>query len=239
MTQNIIGHDGVIADFQGDSALGFWGWPLKLEEGALPACRAALDILRVFGRAARRQPASQIVPFKFGIGIACGPAIAGRIGTRQQAKVGVFGPVVNLGSRLEGMTKQIGVPILVDETTAMVVREDFAETEGRCRRIGRFCPAGMETPVEVFELLPPEDESHISNEHIRTFEAAIDAFIEGSWDDALDLLSEMPARDRAKDFLLMQIASHNYEPPEDWDGVIRMTKKETWSRDLLSRDAVI
>lgn len=225
MTQNIIGHDGVIADFQGDSALGFWGWPLKLEEGALPACRAALDILRVFGRAARRQPASQIVPFKFGIGIACGPAIAGRIGTRQQAKVGVFGPVVNLGSRLEGMTKQIGVPILIDETTAMVVREDFDETEGRCRRIGRFCPAGMETPVEVFELLPPEEESHISNEHIRTFEAAIDAFIEGSWDDALDLLSEMPARDRAKDFLLMQIASHNYEPPDEWDGVIRMTKK--------------
>lgn len=225
MTQNIIGHDGVIADFQGDSALGFWGWPLKLEEGALPACRAALDILRVFGRAARRQPASKIVPCKFGIGIACGPAIAGRIGTRQQAKVGVFGPVVNLGSRLEGMTKQIGVPILIDEATAMVVRKDFDETEGRCRRIGQFCPAGMETPVEVYELLPPEDESHITNEHIRTFEAAVDAFIEGAWDDALDLLSEMPARDRAKDFLLMQIASHNYEPPEDWDGVIQMKKK--------------
>ena len=38
MTQNIIRHDGVIVDFQGDSALGFWGWPLGLDEGALPAC---------------------------------------------------------------------------------------------------------------------------------------------------------------------------------------------------------
>lgn len=225
MTQNIIRHDGVIADFQGDSALGFWGWPLGLDEGALPACRAALDILRVFGSAAKRQPASQLSPFKFGIGIACGPAIAGRIGTKQQAKVGVFGPVVNLGSRLEGMTKQIGVPILIDEAAAMTVRKDLDPSEGRCRRIGVFLPAGTETPVEVYELLKPEDESEITNEHIQTFEAAVDAFIDGAWDDAIDLLSEMPARDRAKDFLLLQIASHHYEPPEDWDGVVRLKAK--------------
>ena len=38
MTQNIIRHDGVIADLQGGSVLGFWGWPLGLDEGALPAC---------------------------------------------------------------------------------------------------------------------------------------------------------------------------------------------------------
>ncbi|MBL4883824.1 MAG: hypothetical protein JKY95_04695, partial [Planctomycetaceae bacterium] len=43
MTQNIIKHDGVIADFQGDSALGFWGWPVPLSQGPLPACEAALE----------------------------------------------------------------------------------------------------------------------------------------------------------------------------------------------------
>jgi len=225
MTQNIIQHDGVIADFQGDSTLGFWGWPLELESGALPACRAALDILRDFRRTAQRNPDSRLVPSRFGIGIAFGPGIAGRIGTRQQAKVGVFGPVVNLGSRLEGMTKQIGVPILIDRATAMSVRRDGDPSECRCRRIGLFSPINIDTPVEVYELLPPEEESLITNDHIRTFESAVEAFLRGDWGDSIELLSEMPGRDRAKDFLLLQIAAHNYEPPEDWDGVIHMQRK--------------
>ena len=107
----------------------------------------------------------------------------------------------------------------------MTVRKDLDPSEGRCRRIGVFLPAGTEIPVKVYELLKPEDESEITNEHIQTFEAAVDAFIDGAWDDAIDLLSEMPARDRAKDFLLLQIASHHYEPPEDWDGVVRLKAK--------------
>ena len=225
MTQNIIRHDGVIADFQGDSTLGFWGWPLALESGAVPACRAALDILRDFRRTAQRHPNSKRVPSRFGIGIAFGPGIAGRIGTRQQAKVGVFGPVVNLGSAPEGMTKQIGVPILIDRATAMSVLENCDPSECRCRRIGFFSPVKIDTPVEVYELLPPEAESLITSDHIRTFESAVAAFLEGDWDDVVELLSEMPGRDRAKDFLLLQIAAHNYEPPADWDGVIHMQRK--------------
>ncbi|MDA1015064.1 MAG: adenylate/guanylate cyclase domain-containing protein, partial [Planctomycetota bacterium] len=117
MTQSIFRYDGVIADFQGDSALGFWGWPLPLHEGPLPACRAALRIVETFRRARRPDLDSELSGFQVGIGISCGSAIAGKIGSQHQAKVGVFGPVVNLGSRLEGLTKQIGVPILVDETT--------------------------------------------------------------------------------------------------------------------------
>jgi adenylate cyclase len=225
MTQNIISHDGVIADFQGDSALGFWGWPLKLENGPLPACCAALDILRIFRQAAARPQCSGLSDFRVGIGIACGTAIAGRIGTKQQAKVGVFGHVVNMGSRLEGMTKQIGVPLLVDGPTAKYVRTSLPASIGRCRRIGLIRPVGVRGPIDVSELLPPEEDSHIKNAHLEIFDGAVAAFESVNWDDAVELLSAMPARDRAKDFLLMQIASHNYDPPQDWDGVIRLTGK--------------
>lgn len=223
MTQGISSQNGVIADFQGDSALGFWGWPLPLTVGALPACRAALRILQMF-KISNSTERNELSGFEVGIGITRGNAIAGKIGTKEQAKVGVFGPVVNLASRLESMTKQIGVPILIDEATAFDVRNLLPETEGRCRRIGRFRPAGIETPIFVYELLPSEGKSTISNQNISDFEAAVEAFIDGNWECALEFLGHLPPKDRAKDFLLLQIASNNYKAPENWDGIITLKK---------------
>lgn len=225
MTQSIVGHDGVIADFQGDSALGFWGWPLPLTDGPLPACRAALDILATFDRANQVGQVSDLRGFRIGIGIATGTAIAGRIGTKQQSKVGVFGPVVNMGSRLESMTKQIGCPVLIDGATATAVRNQLPREIGRCRRIGQIRPVGLSAHLEVSQLLPPEKYSELTDANINDFEAAVDAFIKGDWDEARELLGHMPVKDRAKDFLLLQIASHNYEPPGDWNGVITLTAK--------------
>ncbi|MFP6763667.1 MAG: FHA domain-containing protein [Planctomycetaceae bacterium] len=48
MANSILENDGAIADFQGDAALGFWGWPVSLTDGPVPACRAALKIVEVF-----------------------------------------------------------------------------------------------------------------------------------------------------------------------------------------------
>ena len=223
MTQSISSQNGVIADFQGDSALGFWGWPLPLTKGSLPACLAALRIQQIF-KVANSSKQNMLSGFETGIGITRGTAIAGKIGTKEQAKVGVFGPVVNLACRLEGMTKQIGVPILIDETTANDVRNLLPETEGRCRRIGKFRPAGFQTPIIVSELLPPEGKCNISNQNVLDFEAAVDSFITGDWENALELLSHLPPKDRAKDFLLLQIAKNNYKAPDNWDGVIEMKK---------------
>ncbi|QDV49754.1 adenylate/guanylate cyclase domain-containing protein [Gimesia fumaroli] len=223
MTQSISSQNGVIADFQGDSALGFWGWPLPLSKGALPACRAALQIHQMF-KISNSTHFNELSGFEVGIGITRGNAIAGKIGTREQAKVGVFGPVVNLASRLEGMTKQLGVPILIDEATAADVRNLLPESEGRCRHLGLFRPPGLEAPLSVYELLPSEGKSSISNQNIKDFEAAVDAFIDGDWDSSLDLLGHLPPKDRARDFLLLQIASQNYKAPFDWDGVVTLKK---------------
>lgn len=225
MTTSIVNFDGAIADFQGDSALGFWGWPLPLADGPLPACQAALEMLKAFDRANAETRSSDLKGFRIGIGIAFGKAIAGRIGTAQQAKVGVFGPVVNQGSRLESMTKQIGCPILMDGRTADAVRESLPGDIGRCRRIGFVKPVGVNAPIDVNQLLPPARYSELSDQNIIDFESAVDAFIAGDWDDARELLGQMPVKDRAKDFLLLQIASHNYEPPADWNGIINLTAK--------------
>ncbi|OYV93006.1 MAG: hypothetical protein B7Z73_04035 [Planctomycetia bacterium 21-64-5] len=111
MTHHILDKGGVFGDFQGDAAMGFWGWPIAQENMVERACSAALAIRLAFETAAR-DPSHPLADFRVGIGLATGRAVAGRIGTTDQSKVTVFGPVVNLASRLEGMTKILHSPMV-------------------------------------------------------------------------------------------------------------------------------
>jgi len=117
MTHHIRQQGGVVGDFQGDAAMGFWGWPLPQKDAVLRTCRAALAVRAEF---------EATTGFHAGIGVATGKAVAGKIGTIDQVKVTVFGPVVNLASRLEGMTKILRAPILLDAATPR-------SCAGRCR----------------------------------------------------------------------------------------------------------
>lgn len=225
MTHEILEFGGVLGDFQGDAAMGFWGWPLAQPDAVTRACQAALAIRREF-EAAAQQPGHPLSDFRVGIGLATGKAVAGQIGTKDQVKVTVFGPVVNLASRLEGMTKLIRAPILIDATTAEALRGAVPTTVARCRRLARVRPYGMDKAVEIAELLPPEaDDPRLTDAHLAAYEQALDAFLEGHWSEAMEFLQQVPAKDRVKDFLTVFIAQHNRTPPRGWDGVIELTSK--------------
>jgi adenylate cyclase len=87
-------------------------------------------------------------------------------------------------------------------------------------------PYGLDSPLEVSELLPPLEQYPIlSDEHIKYYEAALDAFLARQWPKAFELLHRIPAEDQVKDFLIVYIAQHNRRPPTDWDGVIPLASK--------------
>ncbi|QDT42454.1 Adenylate cyclase 2 [Gimesia alba] len=225
MTSHILEFGGVTGDFQGDAALGFWGWPFSSDLAPLDACRAALAIRAAFEQI-KLQPDHPLSDFRMGIGIAHGRAVAGKIGTSEQVKVSVFGPVVNLASRLEGLTKHLRVPVLMDEATAQIVRSKLDRREGRARKLARILPYGMERPVVVSELVPPETQAEtLTDEQITCYETAVDCFVEGEWEEAFRLLHDIPPSDRAQDFLALQITRSNRVAPADWDGIIRFDSK--------------
>ena len=225
MTNRILHYGGVTGDFQGDAVLGFWGWPFVSQEAPLNACRAALAIRANFAEF-QNQADHPLHDFQMGIGIAHGRAVAGKIGTPDQVKVTVFGPVVNLASRLESLTKNLRVPILMDAQTAEIVRTGLPTTEGRSRRLARVLPYGLETPVDVSELLPPAMSfGELDDQLIADYEMGVEHFIAGRWEDAHRYLHSMPASDRAGDFLSTLITQHNRIAPPDWDGVIRLPHK--------------
>ncbi len=217
MTRHIRSQGGVVGDFHGDAAMGFWGWPLPQEDAVLRTCRAALGVRADFEATAG---------FHAGIGVATGAAVAGKIGTVDQVKVTVFGPVVNLASRLEGMTKILRAPILLDEPTADAIRRRVPRDVARVRRLAIVKPYGLDTPLEVSELLPPASQyPDLTDEHLGFYESALDAFLSGAWSEAFELLHHIPAEDRVKDFLTVFIAQHNRTPPPDFDGVIPLASK--------------
>lgn len=225
MSTAILNQKGVVADFLGDCAMGFWGWPLCQPDDVERACLAALEIRSAFDQFALR-PDHPLTDFQVGIGIATGRAVAGQIGSRDQAKVTAFGPCVNLASRLEGLTKVMRAKILIDEETARVIGERSSPERARCRRLARIRPYGLETPLVVNELLPPAaaDPLH-SAENLADYEAALTAFLSGDWNAAYEKLHRIPPQDLGKDFLVSYILQHNHSPPPDWDGVIRLETK--------------
>ena len=217
MTHHIRQQGGVVGDFQGDAAMGFWGWPLPQKDAVLRTCRAALAVRTEF---------EATEGFRAGIGVATGRAVAGKIGTVDQVKVTVFGPVVNLASRLEGMTKILRAPILLDEATARIVRKQVPRDVARVRRLAIVRPYGLDAPLEVSELLPPVSQyPELTDQHLEYYEAALDAFLSKNWPKAFELLHRIPAEDQVKDFLVVYIAQHNRRPPADWDGVIQLESK--------------
>jgi adenylate cyclase len=220
MTHRILDSGGVIGDFHGDAAMGFWGWPLEQADRIERACRAALGISADFERAAARSDHA-LSDFRIGIGMATGRAVAGSIGTSDQVKITVFGPVVNLAARLQELTKQLRAPILMDQATGEAIRQQVSPAVARVRRVARIRPRGLESAVDVHELLPPEALfPQLSDENITDYELALDAFLSGDWEQAFARLHHVPAEDRVKDFLTVFIAQNQRLPPADWKGVI-------------------
>jgi adenylate cyclase len=225
MNHHNLGRNGVVGDFHGDAAMGFWGWPLEQPDSVQHAAAAALAIRAEFERSAAI-PDHPLAGFRAGIGLSTGKAVAGRIGTVDQVKVTVFGPVVNLASRLENMTKQLQAPILIDEATAIRIKAEVPSNIARVRRVAKVLPIGMKKPLMVSELLLPESaDSVLTDQHIQAYEKALDSFQDGNWSEAFRLLHQVPAEDRVKDFLTVFIAQHGRTAPPDWNGYIKLPEK--------------
>jgi adenylate cyclase len=229
MTRKILDHGGVIGDFHGDSAMGFWGWPLEPSakfESAVAAVETALEIQAEVARNLKSYPDLQsfhLHNFQVGLGIASGDAVAGKIGTQDQVKVTAFGPVVNLASRLEGMTRLLNSCILVDAETVNRIEAGFTDpVKPVTRCLGRFQPFRMESSLDVFQVLPA---GAVDDEGLQVFDTALTRFQSGDWAEAKQQLELLPDTDSARQMMEQFLNRHGGVPPEGWNGTIRMQVK--------------
>ena len=227
-TRVILDTGGVIGDFHGDAVMGFWGWPLEDRspvETARSAVLAAIQIQTEFSLLAKQH--SFASEFTMGIGIATGNAVAGKIGTQDQVKVTVFGPVVNLAARLEGMTKQLKASILIDENTKILLDNSNEQLDGQTniphRRMGNFQPVGMTKPVQLYQILADHEQN---SQHQTAYDEALRLFESGKIKQAiakLTLIKAIESGDSAVQFLLEFLKQ--VQPTASNDGIIRMWAK--------------
>lgn len=232
---------GMVDKFIGDAIMAVWGSvPSQPPEEAVgQAVSAALRMCHELDHLNRRwvelakKESAPPIQWAMGIGLHCGDAITGNIGSEKRLELTVIGDAVNLASRLEGVTKPYGVPIIVSETVAGHLLEQSGWV---LRPLDRVRVVGRSRPVTLFQPLAgpevePEDGSNLSAllPAAADFEQAFESYLGGDFVQATSRYSSLRERfpddiptgkllERCRSFL-------DDPPPEDWDGGITLDSK--------------
>ena len=235
LSDAILAERGTIDKFMGDAVMAFWNAPLKHEDHARAACRAALvmraniDALNTKRRAELDD--AHYKELRIGIGIATGSCLVGNMGSDLRFDYTAMGDPVNLASRLEGQSSFYGQTIVIAAQTEQMVRRDFAILEldqvrvkGKSQKEHIFVLVG-DSAVRGdadFKALRDENAKMLASYRAQDWEAAR---------AALDTLRPLGAQFDAKlanhfDIYAARIAGfQNTPPPPDWDGVWDATSK--------------
>lgn len=218
LTDCVFAQQGVIVDYFGDGMCAMWNAPLEQPDHADRACQAALDMLRDLPMLDRHWLPVTGGYFRLGIGIHTGTTLVGNAGSRRRVKYGPRGHAVNLASRVEGVTKQVGVATLLTDATRSRLKRDFAT-----RRLCLARVAGLEGVVELYELASPA-ESADWQRRCGVYEAALAHFEQGRWTEALAALDQAGSGegvpvDGPSNALREHIQSLAQSPCGEFDGV--------------------
>jgi class 3 adenylate cyclase len=141
-------HGGTVKQFTGDGVMALFGAPVRHPEAPTRAVRAALEMLVRLEALNQRRGARGEVPIRIGVGIHTGEVVAGCIGPDKRVEYGVVGDAVNLASRVQDLTKQVGATILITDATAARLANGFAFGARAVLPV-----RGKQEPIEVIEVL--------------------------------------------------------------------------------------
>lgn len=143
MSDPITRHGGEILKFIGDGLLAIF--PLSQPNACANLLRAVTEARQAMAALNQRNKATSRAPLNYGIGVHVGDVMYGNIGSTSRLDFTVIGPAVNMASRLEALTKQIGKPVLLSRDFAELVTPEF-----ELERVGQHAVRGFSEPIELF-----------------------------------------------------------------------------------------
>ena len=220
MTNLVFEHKGTLDKYMGDAIMAFFGAPISFADHATHACRCALKHIEKLFELQKQFAAEGLPPIDIGIGLNTGDVSVGNMGSDTVRSYTVMGDAVNLASRLEGITKQYGVRIVISEFTHQRVRDQFTT-----RELDRVRVKGKNEPVRIYELIcegKPKDKA--MQDWLDTYNRAFQLYYER------DFLGAMPlfelANDSCSKLYMERCQDYLDSPPApDWDGVYTMKTK--------------
>jgi adenylate cyclase len=231
MTGLVFEYQGTLDKYIGDAVMAFWGAPFEVDDHAVSACNSALKMMQRVREMQHQWQAQGKPQLDIGIGLNSGVASVGNMGSVLRYGYTALGDTVNLSSRLEGLNKDYGTHIIVNETTYAATQEaKFVYRELDLIRV-----KGKTQPVMIYELIGRAGEESPYGSFADA-QLRLDQFARGRtlycarrWAEAQHVFQIMidkwpddgPARTywkRCQEYLFD-------EPPSGWDGVFTMTHK--------------
>ncbi|HET7150483.1 MAG TPA: adenylate/guanylate cyclase domain-containing protein [Candidatus Acidoferrum sp.] len=231
MTSLVFDHQGTLDKYIGDAVMAFWGAPFEEPGHASKACSTALKMMDRVREMQKKWEAEGKPHLDIGIGLNTGMASVGNMGSVLRYGYTALGDAVNLSSRLEGLNKDYGTHILVNESTYAAAGNDgFVFRELDLIRV-----KGKLQPVTIWELIGRKGESCAYGtpeevcSRLELFRQARTLYCQRQWQAAQNgfqtILDKWPGDGpsrtywkRCQDYLFD-------EPPSGWDGVFTMTHK--------------
>ncbi len=224
LTRVIHQHRGTIDKYMGDAIMAFWGAPIEDPDHARHALEAGMEMVRLLDDMQGEFSARGWPEVRIGVGLNTGPMSVGNMGSEFRMAYTVLGDAVNLGSRLEGLTRQYGVDIIVNESTRAAV-PDYVY-----RELDRVRVKGKDKPVAIYEPLGPKGSlPRETRDELAVYEQALKLYRGQNWDMAelqfLNLQRMAPERTLYRIYA-ERVAHFRDEPPgADWDGVFTFKTK--------------
>ena len=222
MTEVLLAREATIDKYIGDAIMAFWNAPLAIDGHPRKACLGALDMLD----AVAALNAGRDQPLRIGIGLHTGPACVGNLGSEQRFSYSAIGDTVNLAARVEGLTKQYGVAVLVTgDVRAQAPDLAFLELD-QVRVVGR------RAPVTLYALVG--DAAVAASAAFQARQALqarwLEAYRAGDFAAAATLLPAMarqatPAIDGLSGCYAERLAGLPPVAPAGWDGVFDAVSK--------------
>ena len=223
MTRIVQQRRGTIDKYIGDAIMAFWGAPIPDENHSRSAILAAMQMQKDLDELNPLMKQKGWPAIKIGIGVNSGKMSVGNMGSEFRMAYTVLADAVNLASRLESLTKQYGLGILVGED-AMVqcpdmefMKVDVVRVKGKHNPVAIYEPLGMKDQLDIAVIKRKQD-----------FEQAISSFQLFDFDAAEDILRKANKRHPSKLYeVYLERIAHFREvpPPTDWDGVFTFTSK--------------
>ncbi|GIX21258.1 MAG: guanylate cyclase [Gammaproteobacteria bacterium] len=159
LTEAIHRHRGTIDKYMGDAVMAFWGAPLEDPLHARHALEGAFEMLRVVRALEDDFRARGWPVLHVGIGLNSGPMRVGNMGSRFRMAYTVLGDAVNLGARLEALTRRYGVDLIVGESVKaqapdyVYLELDRVRVKGKAEPVTIYAPLGPRETVDKAQRL--------------------------------------------------------------------------------------
>jgi len=234
MSNIITDQDGFIDKYIGDEIMAFWGAPLEDKHHAFRAANTAIEMIRRLGTWKNERKFNE-GEFNIGIGVNTGKMVVGNIGSDERFSYTVMGDSVNLGSRLEGLTKVYKVPIIISESTyrqlqkakqVYVPKNKKNKNTLILRELDIVKVKGRDNPVRLYELIGRSAEVEDQFERIEVFYNALQLYRKGIWNKAEKEFKKIQSYDAVAQTFITRISVLREDKSLQWNGVWEMQTKE-------------